>query len=334
MRSSNYYAAPGFERAGLRRREPDWIRARVLDPASLFVPVWRNQNLVIEAENGEPRAAVLTVEATASLFGGLADGDVEERLARGEFVFLGVIDERAHFALDVSAHEAALDMLRSPALAAAGMDEGRTAQIGVRFADLRQLGARLERREGALLALARAMMFWHSRHRHCGLCGSPTKSEEAGHMRRCTDPGCDAMHFPRTDPAVIMLVTDGDRVLLGRNKNFPAPGMYSTLAGFVEPGESLEDAVAREVREETAIEVGAVHYHSSQPWPFPANIMLGFYAEATSTAITVDYGELADARWFERDWLLSHADDDSFRLPRLDSIARRLIGDWLAGEVR
>jgi NAD+ diphosphatase len=332
MRSPNYYAAPGFERAGLRRREPDWIRARVLDPTSVFVPVWRNQNLVIEAEDGEPRAAVLTVEAMGSLFGGLADGDVQASLARGEFVFLGLIDERAHFALDVSAHEAALDMLRSPALAAAGLDEGRTAQIGVRFADLRQLGARLERSEGALLALARAMMFWHSRHRHCGLCGNPTKSEEAGHMRRCTDPGCDAMHFPRTDPAVIMLVTDGDRVLLGRNKNFPVPGMYSTLAGFVEPGESLEDAVAREVREETAIEVGAVHYHSSQPWPFPANIMLGFYAEATSTAITVDYGELADARWFERDWLRSHADDDSFRLPRLDSIARRLIGDWLAGQ--
>jgi NAD+ diphosphatase len=332
MRAPNYYTSPGFERAGLRRREPDWIRARVLDPASVFVPVWRNQNLVIEAESGEPRAAVLTIEAMGSLFGGLSDSEVEGRIARGEFVFLGMIDARAHFALDVSAHEAALDMLRSPALAAAGMDEGRTAQIGVRFADLRQLGARLERREGALLALARAMMTWHSRHRHCGLCGSPTRSEEAGHMRRCTDPGCDTMHFPRTDPAVIMLVTDGDRVLLGRNKNFPVPGMYSTLAGFVEPGESLEDAVAREVREETAIEVGAVHYHSSQPWPFPANIMLGFYAEATSTAITVDYGELADARWFERDWLLSHTDDDSFRLPRRDSIARRLLEDWLNGE--
>ena len=214
------------------------------------------------------------------MIGGFADGDVEERLAHGEFVFLGLIDERAHFALDVSASEAPLDMLRSPALAAAGIAEGGIAQIGVRFADLRQLAGRLERHEGALLALARAMMFWHSRHRFCGLCGSPTKSEEAGHMRRCTDPGCDAMHFPRTDPAVIMLVTDGERALLGRNKNF-VPGMYSTLAGFVEPGESLEDAVAREVREETAIEVGAVHYHSSQPWPFPANIMLGFYAEAT-----------------------------------------------------
>jgi NAD+ diphosphatase len=325
MRAPNYYAHPGFERAGLRRRELEWIRERVRDPGSVFVPVWRSQNLVIEVEGGEPRAAVLTVEAVGALIGGLGDGDVEERLVQGEFVFLGLIDDRAHFALDVSAIEAPLDMLRSPALAAAGIEDA-----GVRFADLRQLAGRLERHEGALLALARAMMFWHSRHRFCGMCGAPTRSEEAGHMRRCTDPACHAMHFPRTDPAVIMLVTDGERALLGRNKNF-APGMYSTLAGFVEPGESLEDAVAREVREETAIEVAAVHYHSSQPWPFPANIMLGFYAEAVSREITVDYSELEDARWFERDWLRSHTSDDSFRMPRLDSIARRLIEDWLAG---
>jgi NAD+ diphosphatase len=333
MRPPNYYAAPGFERAGLRRRDPEWIRARVLDPQSAFVPVWRNQNLVIEIAGGEPRAAVLAVDVLAALFGSLSEDEVEERLRRGEFVFLGLIDERAHFALDLSAVDAPLLALRSPALAAAGIADGADGaadgQIGVRFADLRQLGGRLARHEGALLALARAMAFWHSRHRFCGICGAPTRSEEAGHMRRCTDPGCDAMHFPRTDPAVIMLVTDGDRALLGRNKNFPT-GMYSTLAGFVEPGESLEDAVAREVREETAIEVAAVHYHSSQPWPFPANIMLGFYAEAASTVITVDYGELADARWFERAWLLSHVDDDAFRLPRRDSIARRLIGDWLA----
>jgi NAD+ diphosphatase len=316
MRPPNYYTHPGFERAGLRRRDLDWIREQVLHPASRLVPVWRTQNLVIEIEGAEPRAAVLAVEAVGSVLGG-----------RGEIVFLGVHDERAHFALDISAIEAPLDTMRSPTLAAAGI-----ADAEVRFADLRQLGGRLERREGALLAFARAILFWHSRHRFCGLCGNPTRSEEAGHMRRCTDPACHAMHFPRTDPAVIMLVVDSDRTLLGRNKNFPLPGMYSTLAGFVEPGESLEDAVAREVREETAIEVGAVHYHSSQPWPFPANIMLGFHAEATSTAITVDYGELADARWFERDWLLSHADDDSFRLPRRDSIARRLLEDWLAGE--
>jgi NAD+ diphosphatase len=318
MRASNFYAHPGFERAGLRRRDTGWIVERIADPGSLFVPVWRNQNLVIELDGGEPRAVVLPPTI-------IGESRAEERLAMGEVVFLGVIEERAHFALDLSAVEAPLDMLHSPALAASGVETAT-----VRFADLRQIGPRIDRREGALLALARAMMFWHSRHRYCGLCSSATRSEEAGHMRRCSNTACNTMHFPRTDPAVIMLVTHGERALMGRSKNF-VPGMYSTLAGFVEPGESLEMAVAREVREETGIEVGPVHYHSSQPWPFPANIMLGFHAEALSTEITVDYGELEDARWCERDWLLSHVDDDSFRLPRLDSIARRLIEDWLHG---
>jgi NAD+ diphosphatase len=322
MRAPNFYSHSGFERAGLRRRDTGWIVERIADPGSLFVPVWRNQNLVIELEGGEPRAVVLTSASIAEI---IAIG-TEDRLAGGETVFLGVIEERAHFALDLSPVETPLDMLHSPALAASGIEAAT-----VRFADLRQVGPRIDRREGALLALARAMVFWHSRHRYCGLCGGATRSEEAGHMRRCTNPACNTMHFPRTDPAVIMLVTDGDRALLGRNKNFPVPGMYSTLAGFVEPGESLEDAVAREVHEESGIEVGAIHYHSSQPWPFPANIMLGFHAEAITSEITVDYGELDDARWYSRDWLLSHVDDNSFRLPRLDSIARRLIEDWLHG---
>jgi NAD+ diphosphatase len=322
MRAPNFYSHPGFERAGLRRRDTSWIVERIADPGSLFVPVWRNRNLVMELDGGEPCAVVLPSAGITGIIG--QSIAVEERLASGEVVFLGIIEERAHFALDLSPVEAPLEMLHSPALAASGIEAA-----ALRFADLRQIAPRIDRREGALLALARAMMFWHARHRYCGLCGSPTRSEEAGHMRRCANPGCDTMHFPRTDPAVIMLVTDGDRALLGRNKNFPLPGMYSTLAGFVEPGESLEDAVAREVREETGIEVGAVHYHSSQPWPFPANIMLGFVAEARSTEITIDYGELEDARWFAGDWLLAHTDDDTFRLPRLDSIARRLIEDWL-----
>jgi NAD+ diphosphatase len=320
MRPANYYTHPGFERAGLRRRDSEWIRARVADAGSQFVPVWRSQNLVVDVEGGEPRAIVLAADHATLLLG---EGDPDAHLAHGRLVFLGEIEARAHFAVDLSAVEAPLDALASPALAASGIPSQ-----GARFADLRQLAGRLARQEGALLAFARAMVFWHSRHRFCGLCGSPTLSEEAGHMRRCTNPDCAAMHFPRTDPAVIMLVSDGERALLGRNKNFP-PGMYSTLAGFVEPGESLEDAVAREVREETAIEVGLVTYHSSQPWPFPANIMLGFHAEAATSDITVDYGELEDAKWFERDWLLAHADDNSFRLPRLDSIARRLVEDWL-----
>jgi NAD+ diphosphatase len=321
MRAPNFYTAPGFERAGLRRRDDGWILERLADPASLFVPVWRNQSLVVESDGGELRAALLAGGELAALI-----GDGEARLGRGEAVFLGVIAERAHFAFDLSPHDDPLDVLRSPALAASGLGGAEP-----RFTDLRRVGAVLERHEGALLALARAMMFWHFRHRFCGVCGSPTRSEEAGHMRRCSDAACNTMHFPRTDPAVIMLVTDGDRALLGRNKNFPLPGMYSTLAGFVEPGESLEDAVAREVREETGIVVASVDYHSSQPWPFPGNIMLGFHAEAATTEIAIDYGELEDARWFARDWLLTHPDDDSFRMPRLDSIARRLIEDWLHG---
>ena len=325
MRPPNFYTAPGFERAGLRRRDAEWIRDHLARPDSVFVPVWRHQSLVVEG-GGAPRAVLLDAEGIAAALG--QGGAGEPLLEQGAVVFLGFEAERAHFALDLSTHEEPLGRLRSPALTASAGDAANP-----RFVDLRRIGALLDRREGALLAFARAMLFWHSRHRFCGICGSPTRSEEAGHMRRCTSPDCAAMHFPRTDPAVIMLVSDGERALLGRNKNFPLPGMYSTLAGFVEPGESLEDAVAREVREETGIEVGPVVYHSSQPWPFPANIMLGFHARALTTEITVDLGELADARWFSRAFLLSHEDDDEFRLPRRDSIARRLIEDWLAGTI-
>ena len=298
----------------------EWIRAALGDAGAQFVPVWRSQNLVLDLAGAEPRAIVLGSEHATILLG---EGDAETHLAQGRVVFLGVVEGRPHFALDLTHVEAPLDTLASPALAASGLPAE-----GARFADLRQLAGRLARHEGALLAHARAMVYWHQRHRFCGVCGSPTLVEEAGHMRRCTNPDCKAMHFPRTDPAVIMLVSDGERALLGRNKNFP-PGMYSTLAGFVEPGEALEDAVAREVQEETGIVVRNVAYHSSQPWPFPANIMLGFHAEAVTSEIAVDYGELEDAKWFERDWLLAHADDNSFRLPRLDSIARRLVEDWL-----
>jgi len=159
MRAPNFYAHPGFERAGLRRRDTGWILERISDPASFFVPVWRNQNLVIELEGAEPRAVVLASTAVAP---SLTPAD--KRLACGEVVFLGLIEERAHFALDLSPHDAPLEMLRSPALAASGIDGTR-----MRFTDLRQLGGRIERREGALLALARAMMFWHARHRFCGL---------------------------------------------------------------------------------------------------------------------------------------------------------------------
>jgi NAD+ diphosphatase len=150
-------------------------------------------------------------------------------------------------------------------------------------------------------------------------------------MRICGNPACGRSHHPRTDPAVIMLVHDGDHCLLGRQPSWP-PGMHSTLAGFVEPGESLEDAVAREVSEEAGIRVTGIRYHSSQPWPFPSSIMLGFYARAATTAIQVDGLELESAGWFHRDQLLNSPENEQFHLPRRDSISWRLIETWMRGE--
>jgi NAD+ diphosphatase len=295
----NFYAFAEIDRAGRYRRDAAWLSARIADPTSRFLPVWRNQNLVHAAAEA-PRAALLLPHEVAR--------------EAGETVLLGVDDRGAFFALDLSGHDEPLTTIRHPA--------------PLEFTDLRRVGPLIDRHEGSLLAYARGMMWWHARHRFCGVCGSPAASADAGHVRRCTNPACATSHFPRTDPAVIMLVTDGERCLLGRQRVWPK-GQHSTLAGFVEPGESLEDAVAREVHEETGIVVGEVRYHSSQPWPFPSSIMLGFTAEARSTAITVDPEELEDARWFERGFILAHEDDDEFRLPRRDSIARRLIEDWL-----
>lgn len=299
MKDPNFYAAGGLDRAGHRRKDAAWLAERLAHPSSRFVPVWRSQNLVVSGEGGAPQAAFLARH---------------EIVVEGDTALLGLIEDCAYFAVDLSTVEVPIEALRPTA--------------PVEFTDLRRVGPLLARHEGSLLAYARGIAYWHSRHRFCGVCGSATVSEDGGHVRRCTNPACNAQHFPRTDPAVIMLVHDGDRCLLGRQRIWP-PGMHSTLAGFVEPGESLEEAVAREVYEETAIRVDQVTYHSSQPWPFPASIMLGFHARARNTEIRVDHSELQDARWFDRSFLLTHQDDDDFRMPRRDSIARRLIEDWL-----
>ena len=301
MKPPNFYAANGLDRVGHRRREPEWLARQLVHPTSLFVPVWRGQNLVASLAEGAPSAVLVSREALVS---------VESEAT----VLLGLREECAYFALDLSQHESPLDVIR--------------AESPIEFTDLRRVGPLLARPEGALLAYARGILHWHGRHGFCGLCGSPTRSAEGGHVRRCVNAECNATHFPRTDPAVIMLVTDGERALLGRQKVW-AKGQHSTLAGFVEPGESLEEAVAREVLEETGVIVDDVQYHSSQPWPFPASIMLGFTARALPTELQVDPEELESAHWFERGFILGHAEDDTFRLPRRDSIARRLIEDWL-----
>ena len=214
------------------------------------------------------------------------------------------------------------------------LDEPETAapfRGGGAFMDLRAIGPLVAPADGAIMAYARALMYWQRRQRFCGECGAPCANAHAGHLRRCGDSRCGAQHFPRTDPAVIVLVAHGDKCLLGRQARWP-PGMHSILAGFVEPGESLEEAVVREVREESGAIIRDPVYRSSQPWPFPASLMLGFRAEAESLALSVDRRELERAAWYARADLRNSPENETFRLPRRDSIARRLIEDWLAEE--
>lgn len=199
---------------------------------------------------------------------------------------------------------------------------------GASFEELRSFAHALGEQEAALLAYARALAIWRSRNRYCGICGAPRRSRSAGHVLVCSNAACAHEQFPRLDPAIIVLVSDGERALLGRQASWP-PGRYSTLAGFVEPGESLEEAVVREVREETGVNVHTARYRSSQPWPFPSSLMIGFQALAGPDAVEAG-GELEDARWFTREDIALK----KILLPPPYSISARLIAEWLeAAEV-
>lgn len=305
LRRHHAYTTSPIDRASHLRDDEAWIAGRLADPDTLVVPVWRSRNLMRGAEHGAPEAVLPTIEAARSLAS-----------SGGPTAFLGLWQDgafagRAVFAVDLSAAEDPLPLLPDSAGS---------------FVDLRQVAGLLPEAEAGLLAHARGLMHWRTRSRFCGVCGAACEPRSAGHALQCIT--CAAQHFPRTDPAVIMLVHRGDRALLAQSHRFPTMNMYSTLAGFVEPGESLEQAVAREVREETSVEVGLVRYHSSQPWPFPQSIMLGFFAEATSEAIVIEAAEIRDAGWFTRDEVRAFPAVGR-ALPRVDSIARRLIEDWL-----
>lgn len=303
MKQPNFYSSQAFDRLDRRRDDVEWLQATLQSSNSRLLPVWRNQHLV-------------THEHRPVSFPGNRDGGL--LALDGELILLGRdSDGIIWLAVDIS-------HLDQPSLVLPGPDAHS-------FRDLRVVGPLIDHHSGALLAHARAMAYWHRHHRFCGVCGSPTETSRAGHMRVCTNPDCGRPHHPRTDPAVIMLVHDGNYCLLGRQPSWPA-GMHSTLAGFVEPGESLENAVAREVGEEAGIRVTDIRYHSSQPWPFPSSIMLGFYARAASTDIQVDGLELESAGWFHRDQLLNSPEDEQFHLPRRDSISWRLIETWMRGE--
>ena len=197
--------------------------------------------------------------------------------------------------------------------------------------DLRKYGPILDDIEASFLALSNGMFFWQKTHKFCGSCGFQNYSTEGGFVMKCSNDKCGKSHFPRTDPAIITLISFQDKVLLGRSPRFP-DSMYSTLAGFVEPGESLEQALEREVFEEVGIKVKNIKYFNSQPWPFPASLMLGFFAEAINDQMTIDYDEIEDAHWFSINELksLQHPSiKGGFKLPREDSIARRLVDTWI-----
>ncbi|MFI4927452.1 MAG: NAD(+) diphosphatase, partial [Burkholderiales bacterium] len=210
---------------------------------------------------------------------------------------------------------------------ALGLEEGANLP-DAQHDDLRGVSALLPADELALLGYARAMVHWHRQHRYCGHCGALMQSARAGHERSCSS--CGSQYFPRIDPAIIVLVTDGKRCLLGRQPSWPK-GRYSTIAGFVEHGETLEAAVIREVREETNIRVRAPRYVSSQPWPYPGSLMLGFRAEAVSTDIRTNDGELEHVAWFSRDEIAGSV-DKGLMMPPSRSISYRLISEWFEEE--
>jgi len=226
----------------------------------------------------------------------------------GEWLFLGLRDGRGYAAVVVDRVDDALHPV-----------------------SLRMLGPTVAPEDASLAVHAVGLSRWHQTHRYCARCGSETTVAQAGHTREC--PSCGATHFPRTDPAVIMLVTDGaDRALLGRQVSWPER-RFSTLAGFVEPGESLPDAVRREVLEEVGVEVGDVEFAGSQPWPFPSSLMLGFHGTALTDEITVDEDEIAEARWFTKAEITELSASGELVLPPIVSISRWLVENWHGGEI-
>ena len=296
MYDPHVFAANPLDRATARRRDDAWLESQRGDPRGRYL-LFQDLNALATAEDA-PRLAWLSSESVDA-----------ERV--NDAMLLGLLNGVPHFAVSVDSHEAE------------GVDAAR-------FIDARTIGALLPGGEAGILAQARSLLDWHARQRFCARCGAETASVEGGARRQCA--GCETRHYPRVDPSIIVVVERGGRCLLARRSTSPGT-RHSCLAGFVEPGESIEEAVSREVREETNVEVGQVRYHSSQPWPFPATLMIGCVAEAVSEEITVDGVEIAAAAWFTRTQVraaLAGSNDDLV-LPGPVAIAHHLIRAWAEG---
>ena len=291
----NFFAGPYLDRRADLREDEDWIEAARADATTRYLVVRGSEQLL--RAGTAPGIAFLELDAPL-----VTGAQPDELLLLGWF--------------------------RGTRVVLVDLPPGASVELppDSRFEELRPLAPLLDAEQAGLLAYARALALWRARQRYCGACGSPTVASHAGHCLLCSDPSCAQQYFPRIDPAIIVLVSDGERALLGRQASWPARRV-STIAGFVEPGESLEDAVVREVAEETGVLVTNVRYDSSQPWPFPSSLMLGFFASAAPGSIVRVSGELEDARWYTREEITS----GQALAPPTQSISWRLIETWLKG---
>jgi NAD+ diphosphatase len=300
----NVFSSVRLDRLVEYRDNQEWVEHALDSSAARFVPLWRNRCLLSDTDNGQ-----------AAIY--LKPGE----LARPDTIqpptLLGTDGKRYFFAVSINDSQQADVLTRHP---------------DARFLDLRLASVDMDTKHAGVLAYAKALHYWQYRHVFCGVCGSSNRLESSGHKLVCSNEECGRTSFPRIDPAIIVLVTHGDACLLGRNSNWP-PKRFSTLAGFVEPGESLEDAVVREVFEEAQVRLKDIRYISSQPWPFPASSMCGFYAEAECR----DYGttdEMEELRWLTAREMEAAVSSDEVRLPPPVSIAFQLIADWYQQQCR
>lgn len=308
------FGGSALNRAAELRARPDEIAALLNGPAARTVPLWR----------GKP-----SLDADGAL-GWVAACHPALRNAEDAAIFLGTDETGPLFAVDLSSWQPETGEGPAPAGFFDATEQRHPGlPEGHRFAELRNVMAELSARDAECAATAKALIGWHRSHRFCSACGEESGVAQAGWQRVCG--ACGAQHFPRTDPVVIMLITRGNSTLLGRSPGWPE-GMYSCLAGFMEPGETMEAAVRREVMEETRVRVGAVRYLASQPWPYPSSLMLGAAGEALDETIILDPNELEAARWVSREDLARAfaGDHPEIRAPRRGAIAGFILGNWLA----
>ena len=288
-----------------RRNEPHLIQ-KTKDPSSLFLPV-RNLNFLVDT-NEQPNLVWVD------------QNELTSRSASASPIFLGIYDNRYRYAIEVSNKEYS--------------DKSLESEPNVRYLDIRTCGELLSPTESGIAAQARMQILWHQKHKFCSVCGAQNLTKRGGQARKCSS--CNSDHFPRTDPVIIVVVHDGDRCLLGQSRGrLQNTNTYSALAGFVDQGESIEEAVAREVMEEAGILVKNVKYHSSQPWPLPYSLMIGCHAEAVTTEIKMDPEEMTDVKWFTRDEVIKSLDSQSdiLRVPMQIAIAHHLIKSWAYSEI-